>query len=240
MQCADCGLAYLPEIPSGETIEREQDWNESFSRERRRRWLSSPWMRGWTMALMFLKPSRERRAMRRIVRFAPPGRMLDVGCGDGRLAGVALRYGFDPLGIELSPQMAAKAIQRLGSERVLRGRLEDFNLEPRSFDVVVTVSYLEHEPNPRDVLSRIFHLLRPGGVCVHKVPNHGSLLRRVLGRRWSGYRWPEHFQYYTPKTLGHMATEVGFEVLRTDANPLSDNLWLTAIRPRSPKTPRGV
>ncbi|MBU0641469.1 MAG: class I SAM-dependent methyltransferase, partial [Planctomycetes bacterium] len=73
--------------------------------------------------------------------------------------------------------------------------------------------------------------LCPGGVCVHKVPNYDSLLRRVLGRRWSGYRWPEHFQYYTPKTLGRLVAEVGFEVLRIDANPLSDSLWLTAIRP---------
>ena len=103
VQCAQCGLAYLPEIPRHKMIEHEQDWNESFSRERRRRWLSNPWMRAWTMALMFLKPSRERRAMRRIVRFVPPGRLLDVGCGDGRLAGVAFRCGFEPLGIELSP-----------------------------------------------------------------------------------------------------------------------------------------
>ncbi|MBU0639661.1 MAG: class I SAM-dependent methyltransferase, partial [Planctomycetes bacterium] len=110
-------------------------------------------------------------------------------------------------------------------------RLEDFDLEPKSFDVVVTISYLEHEPNPRDVLRRIFHLLCSGGVCVHKVPNYDSLLRRVLGQRWSGYRWPEHFQYYTPKTLGRLVAEVGFEVLRIDANPLSDSLWLTAIRP---------
>jgi SAM-dependent methyltransferase len=230
VECESCGLAYLPEIPTDEAIETDFDWAESFARERRARWAESPLARLWTGLLLWLKPSRERRALRVIRRWAAPGRLLDVGCGDGRLAAAARRAGFDPIGVELSPRMAAKARRRLGDERVICGRLEDAKLAPASFDVVVTVSFMEHEPEPLRAAERMRELLRPGGVCVHKVPNYDSLLRRIRGRRWSGFRWPEHVQYFTPVTLARLMSRAGFCQFEVRANSLSDNFWLAARR----------
>lgn len=230
--CSGCGLAYLPEHPSDEAIDVDFEWDESFARERMERWSRNPFMRAWTMAVLLLKPSREKRAMRWIARFAERGRVIDVGCGDGRLLHVAQRAGYDVIGVESSPRMAMKARRRIGAERVLVGRLADFPLDAASFDAAVTVSYLEHEPRPLDALRRMHGLLRPGGVCIHKVPNYDSRLRSWLGKRWSGYRWPEHMQYYTPKTLGRLLENAGFEVIAVKANPLSDNFWIAGRRKR--------
>lgn len=228
VRCDHCGLAYLPEIPSDAAIDEDFEWDESFARERAERWARNPLMRAWTMAVLFLKPSREKRAMRFVRRFVRAGRILDVGCGDGRLLLAAQRAGFDALGVESSPRMAAKARRRVGSANVLCGRLSDFPMEPRSFDAAITVSYLEHEPQPLSVLQRMRALLRPGGWSIHKVPNYDSQLRRWLGPRWSGYRWPEHMQYYTPHTLGRLLTAAGFQVVAVKAHPLSDNFWIAA------------
>ena len=230
-ECRNCTLAYLPEIPSAEAIETDFDWDDSFARERLERWARNPFFRAWTLLTMIVKPNREVRAMRRIRRLAGPGRMLDIGCGDGRLGATALRYGYEPVGVDLSPKMVAKARQRLGDERVLCGRLEDFALEPGSFDLVVAVSYLEHDPEPGPMVRRMFELLRPGGVCALKVPNYGSKLRRLLGRRWSGFRWPEHLQYFSPLTLGRLMADAGFEPLAISAPALGDNLWLASHKP---------
>lgn len=229
--CQTCGLAYLPEHPSDEAVDTDFEWSESFARERAERWARNPLARAWTMFVLFLKPSREQRALRWIRQFAPRGRMIDVGCGDGRLLALAQRRGFDVLGVESSPQMAARARRRIGNERVLCGRLADFPLEAGSFDLAVTVSYLEHEPRPAAVCARLFTLLRPGGICIHKVPNYDSWLRRMMGARWSGYRWPEHVQYFTPATLGRLLTDCGFEVLAVSANRLGDNFWIAARKP---------
>ncbi len=230
VQCTDCALAYLPEVPTAAQIEGEFEWQASFARERWQRWQHNPLTRLYTFALMLLKPSRAGRALRRIRRRAPAGRLLDVGCGDGRLAALALRAGYDALGIELSPRMAAKAAGRLGRERVLVGRLEDAALPPASFDVVTAISYLEHDPQPAALLARLHALLRPGGALFIKVPNYASLLRRLRGARWSGYRWPEHVQYFTPQTLTGLVRAAGFEVCEVRAHPLGDNLWLAARR----------
>jgi SAM-dependent methyltransferase len=228
VQCRVCSLAYLPEHPSNESLDTDYEWDDSFARERWERWARNPLARAWTMAALFLKPSREKRALRFIRRHVRDGRLIDIGCGDGRLLFVAQRAGFDVLGVESSPKMAAKARRRIGSDRVFCGRLADSPAQAASFDAAVTVSYLEHEPQPLEALKRMHSLLKPGGVCIHKVPNYDSLLRMCLGRRWSGYRWPEHMQYYTPTTLTRLLGDAGFETLAVRANPFGDNFWIAA------------
>lgn len=231
IECADCGLAYLPEYPSEERIDADFDWDESFRRERFERWMRNPFMRAWTMSMLMLKPSREGRAMRLIHRYAPAGRMLDIGCGDGRLLARAAALGYDVLGVEPSAKMASKAARRIGRERVHVGRVSEFDLPDASFDLVVTVSYMEHEPAPLLALQRMRRLLKPGGVCVHKTPNYSTWLRKILGQRWSGYRWPEHVQYFTPTTLGRLINSAGFETVAAHAFQLSDNFWMIGRRP---------
>lgn len=230
VKCSSCELVYMPEIPSESSLEEDFEWDESFARERFERWKKKPLMRLWTALVWTVKPPREMRALRFIRKFAPGGRMLDIGCGDGRLALRAQNSGYEPVGVELSETMAKKAKWRIGDESVFCGRLTDFVAVDGSFDVAVTVSYLEHEPDPAGVMRRSYELLKPGGVCVHKVPNYASKLRTMLGTRWSGYRWPEHFQYYTPPTLGRLLTDAGFEVIATKANPYSDNFWMVGRR----------
>ena len=231
IECADCGLAYLPEYPSEEQLDADFDWDESFRRERYERWMRNPFMRAWTMSMLMLKPSREGRAMRLIRRYAPPGRMLDIGCGDGRLLAQAARLGYDVLGVEPSPKMAAKAARRIGTDRVRVGRVGDFELPEASFNLIVTVSYLEHEPAPLPALETMRRLLKPGGLCAHKTPNYATWLRKILGKRWSGYRWPEHVQYFTPATLERLLRLAKFEPVAVHANRMSDNFWMIARRP---------
>lgn len=226
--CTTCGLAYMPRIPTDEAVDTDYEWSESFARERFERWMRNPFARAYTMAVLLLKPSREKRALRVVRRYVRGGRLLDVGCGDGRLLMHAARAGFDVIGVEPSPKMAARAARRIDPQRVRVGRLADFSWEPASFDGIVTVSYAEHEPRPADAFRQFAELLKPGGVCVQKTPNYDSRLRRILGKKWSGYRFPEHVQYFTPTTLGRLMHQSGFDVVGVHANPFGDNFWLAA------------
>lgn len=226
IECSGCGLAYMPEVPSDQAIETDFEWAESFKREKWERWMRNPFFRAATFVAILVRPPREYRAMRRVRRFLPPpARMLDVGCGNGRLVAAALRMGYDAKGVELSPKMVAKARRRLAPQRILCGRLGEFGLRPGSFDLITSVSYLEHEPKPLEVLRQCHALLRSGGVCAHKTPNYDSRLRGVLGRRWSGYRWPEHVQYFSPRTAPKLLDAAGFETVDVFAPPWGDNMW---------------
>jgi 2-polyprenyl-3-methyl-5-hydroxy-6-metoxy-1,4-benzoquinol methylase len=211
IECGGCGLAYMPEIPTGAAVETQFEWADSFKRERWERWMRNPLFRAATFAAILVRPPREYRAMRRIRRYLPPPvRMLDIGCGNGRLVATAL---------------AAKARRRLPTERILCGRLADFDLPAGSFDLITSVSYMEHEPDPAAIARRCAILLRPGGVCAHKTPNYASRLRGVLGAKWSGYRWPEHVQYFTPATILRLMQTAGFETIDVYTPAWGDNMW---------------
>src|SRR5256885_15973206 len=65
----------------------------------------------------------------------PPARVLEVGCGDGRLARALKRSGYDVVAVD--PRAPKGPIFR-------QSRIEDFD-EPRRFDVAVAGLALHHE-----------------------------------------------------------------------------------------------
>ena len=106
-------------------------------------------------------------------------------------------------------------------------------LENDSVSGVVMRSFLEHEHQPRSLLTEIARVLAPGGAAIVKVPNYGSLNRIVMGPRWCGFRFPGHVNYFTPGTLRSMVEQADLAVVRfgpTDRFPLSDNMWMVAAR----------
>jgi SAM-dependent methyltransferase len=131
------------------------------------------------------------RFLRRVIRLAGRGRLLDVGCGEGRHALAAARMGFAVTALDYEP-LALKRARRLARSRravgirflqadFLAGRL------PRGrFDVVLDSGCLHHQrkadwPAYRAALLRV---LRPGDFYVLMVfsPAFGMFGRRR--RKW--------------------------------------------------------
>ncbi len=47
------------------------------------------------------------------------------------------------------------------------------------------------------------------GVAVLKVPNYGSLNRRLMGKSWCGFRFPGHVNYFRKRDIARMAINAG-------------------------------
>jgi hypothetical protein len=54
--------------------------------------------------------------------------------------------------------------------------------------------------------------MRAGGIAVIKVPNYGSLNRRIMGRSWCGIRLPDHVNYFSRSSLRLLARQAGFSI----------------------------
>ncbi len=92
-------------------------------------------------------------------------RILDAGCGTGRLAAELARRGHRVTGVDLDPVLVAEARTRQGID-VLLGDLTTVPLEPASFDAVVAAGNVLVFLAPGTeavVLRRWYDALRPGG-----------------------------------------------------------------------------
>jgi len=77
------------------------------------------------------------------------GRLLDIGCNEGRGLEIYKRNGFHPKGLELNEKAAKNA--RIAGFTVHTQTLEEFQTED-PFDIAVLSNVLEHAPDPKEML----------------------------------------------------------------------------------------
>lgn len=236
--CAGCGFVYLENAPVYDDLATTHAWEKSAPAEGALRRAESPVLQGLSKGTRFrLHWFKRTRLAKLAARYVPPGLVVDVGCGDGwqiaNLPGDYVRCG-----IEISQDMAARARANLeprGGFVVTAPAAEGLRSVPAGrFSGVVMRSFLEHDSEPRATLAGVARALRPGGAAIIKVPNYASLNRLAMGKRWCGFRWPDHVNYFTPRSLARMVRNEGLVVARfglVDHLPTSDNMWMVAGKP---------
>ncbi|MBI4232826.1 MAG: class I SAM-dependent methyltransferase [Chloroflexi bacterium] len=140
------------------------------------------------------------------------GRLLDVGCGLGEFLAVARGHGWEGEGIEPS-EFAAQSARERHRLNVHTGTLDSVPLRAGSYDVVTLYDVIEHIPEPRPFLSRVFQLLRAGGLLHLVTPNIDSPSARLLGKRWYHLKPREHLHYFSRETVARLLTEATFQTL---------------------------
>jgi len=234
--CPGCGFVYTDPAPDYSALSHVMAWERTTKVEEQRRAearpISSPLSKATRFRLRLLP---RRQAHDLIARYAAPGNVIDIGCGSGERS-LDLSDDFVPYGIEISDALAAKAkiiLASRGGTAIHAPASDGLNQFTDGFFTGATLrAYLEHEAQPKAVLNALYRVLAPRGIAIVKVPNYGSLNRRVMGRNWCGFRWPDHLNYFTPKSLAAMAGAAGFTcrfgVL--GALPTSDNMWAVLRR----------
>jgi demethylmenaquinone methyltransferase/2-methoxy-6-polyprenyl-1,4-benzoquinol methylase len=92
---------------------------------------------------------------------APGRRLLDVGGGTGNYARALREDGWDPVVLDRSPDMLARA--RAKGLETIQADAQALPLADASADAVMLVSMLHHVEDPAAALAEARRVLRPGG-----------------------------------------------------------------------------
>lgn len=113
---------------------------------------------------------------------SPPARLLDIGCGTGRLLYLAKRAGWDVKGLELSDNMARRVRERLGVDVMVGDflQLDPAPADREAYDVVCLRHVIEHLPDSLGAMTRIRALTRSGGYFLAEMPNVEALAKKWL------------------------------------------------------------
>jgi 2-polyprenyl-3-methyl-5-hydroxy-6-metoxy-1,4-benzoquinol methylase len=162
-------------------------------------------------------------------RRGPRPAVLDVGCGQGSLAGEIAVRGYEVWGIEQSEFAATRAAKKI--DRVIQADLTDgaavaTEIGSKKFDQIVFSDVLEHVYDPLSVLRSYLIYLKPGGqilISLPNVTNWHTRLAILFGRfnyQDSGVLDRTHIRFFTFNTAGKMVRAAGLKVERADYTPL--------------------
>jgi methionine biosynthesis protein MetW len=156
--------------------------------------------------------------------------VLDVGCGPGQLGAELKARGVQQVvGIELNPDAARAAVDRLDQVLTLNVETDDVPHADASFDYIVYGDVLEHLVDPWAVLRAHRRLLRDTGSIIVSTPNIGywPVIADLLRGKWEyrdyGTMDGTHLRFFTRTSLQQLCEQAGYRITQIN----------TTVPPRS-------
>lgn len=145
------------------------------------------------------------------VHFKLDGKLLDVGCGNGRYLDGMKKLGWQTKGVEFNEN--AVAVCNLSGLNVHHGDLFSANFETNSFDVINVSHVVEHVPNPKAFFSELARILKKNGTLIIKTPNSEALGRQFFNTNWYDNDVPRHIYLFSEKNLNMLASSSGLKII---------------------------
>ncbi len=146
--------------------------------------------------------------------FVPGGRLLDVGCGNGRYLSTMRSLGWQVQGVELSDE--GVRVCRLADLPVHHGDLASASFPDAAFDLVTVRHVIEHIPTPHAFMQELARVLKPGGLLVVETPNVEALGRDWFGANWYANDVPRHLILFSPRSLMLLAGRYGLTTAQVE------------------------
>ncbi|HSX22768.1 MAG TPA: bifunctional glycosyltransferase/class I SAM-dependent methyltransferase, partial [Gaiellaceae bacterium] len=148
----------------------------------------------------------------------PPGRVLDLGCGSGRVGAELRAKGHFVVGVDAAPEPETSA--RLDKFVVadLDAGLPVAAAEEGPFDIVIAADVLEHLRAPDKLLRELHTVCTPDAVLVVSIPNIAHWYPRLrfgLGRFDYDHRGildATHMRFFTWRSFAALAYRAGWRV----------------------------
>lgn len=136
-------------------------------------------------------------------------KILDVGCGTGKLVKYLVNKGFKVVGCD---PFSIREPNKL----FIKAKATSLPFPDNSFDLLTSVSVVEHleKKECSKFIDEAGRVLRPGGCIFLVTPNFNSVWRFVFGKKWFGYSDPTHINFFTPSSLSMLIRKKGFKEIQ--------------------------
>jgi 2-polyprenyl-3-methyl-5-hydroxy-6-metoxy-1,4-benzoquinol methylase len=158
--------------------------------------------------------------------FSPDGKLLDVGCGNGRFLRSMRTLGWQVQGVEFNGK-SVEFCRNTGLD-VHGGDLVSARFPAESFDVITVRHVIEHIPTPQEFMTELARILKPGGCLVIETPNFSSLGWALFGTRWYAAGIPYHLMLFSQGNLAILAGKHGLVPLHACLET-SQKLFLNSL-----------
>jgi ubiquinone/menaquinone biosynthesis C-methylase UbiE len=138
-------------------------------------------------------------------------RVLDVGCGTGRITDVLARSGANVVGLDLDPAMLTVAARRTSAPFIL-GDAASLPFSDGSFDLTVAVTLCEFVADVGAVFAELARVTRPGGRFIVGSLNPRSPWGWLGRKRFVEAPWTEA-RFLTRKQLLELGSRQGAATL---------------------------
>jgi ubiquinone/menaquinone biosynthesis C-methylase UbiE len=139
-------------------------------------------------------------------------KILEIGCGTGRLVKFFNESGFETIGIDKADKAIKMARKINQKNSIIQASATNFPFKDNSFNLILAISLIEHltPTESNRLFAESYRVLKPKGLIFLVTPNLNSPLRYLYGQGWFGYSDPTHKQFFTPKSLAKILKKKGF------------------------------
>jgi len=149
-------------------------------------------------------------------------KILDVGCGAGRLlhsmqeAGFTHLLGIDPFNTE--------DLAYDNGLRIEKKSIHELSIDGE-WDLIMFNHSYEHVFDQYEVLQKVYQLLTPGGTCLIRIPTVTSWAWRTFGVDWVQLDAPRHLFLHSVKSMHLLAENCGFKLQDVVYDSFAFQFW---------------
>ena len=134
-------------------------------------------------------------------------KILDIGSGGGAFLKACKDRNITAEGIEPNKWLVNYSKKKYG----INISTKNLNKINKTFHIVSLFDVLEHIPNIKLAINKIYKLVKKDGFLIINVPDHNSLARKILKKNWPFYL-TVHLHYFDKESLSKLL-EKKFELV---------------------------